>query len=146
VPSAATTTYHVRDYQNPDAGAADRPLTKAAKGKTKSKIEAKKGSGTSSGSSGAAAEPEPSTTGYNVRDYQNPDAGAADLPLTKAAKGKTKGKGKGEGTTFVCFNCGRTAPKLLRCSQCHHAHYCGPEVRPTKRVRVSPRLPIPWPT
>ena len=102
---------------------------------------------TSSGSSGAAAEPEPSevpstraaaattgtTTTYNVRDYQNPDAGADDQALSKAAKGKTKAKGEkgGGATTFVCFNCGRTAPKLLRCSQCHHAHYCGPEVRPT---------------
>ena len=97
----------------------------------------------SSGPSGAAAEPEPSevpstrtaaaaaATGYNVRDYQNPDAGAADQPLIKAAKGQTKGKGKKGGTTtVVCFNCGRAAPKLLRCGQCHHAHYCGPMVSP----------------
>ena len=95
----------------------------------------------SSGPSGAAAEPEPSevpstrtaaaATGYDVRAYQNPDAGAADQPLAKAAKGKTEDKGKKGGTTtVVCFNCGRAAPKLLRCGQCHHAHYCGPEVSP----------------
>ena len=93
---------------------------------------------------GAAAEPEPSevpstrtaataATTYNVRDYQNPDAGAADLPLIKTAKGKADDKGKKGGTTtVVCFNCGRAAPKLLRCGQCHHAHYCGPEVSPMR--------------
>ena len=92
--------------------------------------------------SGAAAEPEPSAAApsarrataaatYNVRDYQNPDAGAADLPLSKTSKGKTDDKDKkGGATTVVCFNCGRAAPKLLRCGQCHHAHYCGPEVSP----------------
>ena len=99
---------------------------------------------TSSASSGAAAEPEPepsevpstrtaaaAATTYNVRDYQNPDAGAADLPLSKTSKGKTDAKGKkGGATTVVCFNCGRAAPKLLRCGQCHHAHYCGPKVSP----------------
>ena len=86
---------------------------------------------TSNGSSGAAAEPAAATT-YNVRDYQNPDAGAADLPLTKTSKGTTDdAKGKKAGTTtVVCFNCGRAAPKLLRCGQCHHAHYCGPKVSP----------------
>ena len=68
-------------------------------------------------------------TGYNVRDYQNPDAAAADLALTKTVKGKTKGKGK-KGATFVCFHCGCAAAKLLRCGQCHHAHYCGPKVSP----------------
>ena len=97
---------------------------------------------TSGGSSGAAAEPEPEpsevpstraagATTYNVRDYQNPAAGAAALQLSKAAKGKTEDKGKkGGATTVVCFNCGRAAPKLLRCGQCHHAHYCGPKVSP----------------
>ena len=86
-----------------------------------------------------AAEPGPSSTApsapttYNVRDYQNPDAGAADLPLTKTSKGKTDSKGKKGGTTtVVCFNCGRAAPKLLRCGQCHHAHYCGPKVSPMR--------------
>ena len=71
------------------------------------------------------------TTCYNVRDYQNPDAGAANQPLTKAADDKSKAKGKkGGATTVVCFNCGRAAPKLMRCGQCHHAHYCGPKVSP----------------
>ena len=53
---------------------------------------------TSSEPSGAAAEPEPEppATTYHVRDYQNPDAGAADRPLTKAAKGKDKTKTKGK--------------------------------------------------
>ena len=92
--------------------------------------------------SGAAAEPEPSAaapsarraaaaTTYNVRDYQNPDAGAADRPRSKAAKGKgatkTKGKKKDGAATFICFTCGKAAPKLLTCSQCHRAHYCDRE-------------------
>ena len=73
-------------------------------------------------SGGAAEEPEPAsttaaTTTYNVRDYQNPDAGA-DQPLTKA-----KAKGKKDGTP-VCFHCGKANPKLLTCSACHHARYC----------------------
>ena len=102
---------------------------------------------TSGGSSGAAAEPEPepsevpstrtaaAATTYNVRDYQNPDAGAANLPLTKTSKGKSDDKGKkGGATTVVCFNCGRAAPKLLRCGQCYHAHYCGPKVSPMSNV------------
>ena len=104
---------------------------------------------TSGGSSGAAAEPEPEpsevpstraagATTYNVRDYQNPDAGAADLQLSKAAKGKTEDKGKkGGAATVVCFHCGRAALKLMRCGQCHHAHYCGPKVSPMRRVRVN---------
>ena len=73
-------------------------------------------------SGGAAEEPEPAsttaaTTTYNVRDYQNPDAGA-DQPLTKA-----KAKGKKDGTP-VCFHCGKADPKLLSCAACHHARYC----------------------
>ena len=107
---------------------------------SRSKPSSNRRSRTSSSSSAAAAEPEPSevpstrtaaaaATTYNVRDYQNPDAGAADLPLSKTSKGKTDAKGKKGGTTtVVCFNCGRAAPKLLRCGQCHHAHYCGPKV------------------
>ena len=100
---------------------------------------------TTTTNSGAAAEPEPSAaapsarraaaaTTYNVRDYQNPDAGAADRPRSKAAqakgKGATKAKGKkkdGEAPTFICFTCGKAAPKLLTCSQCHRAHYCDRE-------------------
>ena len=35
-----------------------------------------------------------------------------------------------KGATFVCFHCGCAAAKLLRCGQCHHAHYCGPKVSP----------------
>ena len=111
---------------------------------------------TSSGSSGAAAEPEPepsempstrtaaaaAATTYNVRDYQNPAAGAADLSLSKTSKGKTDDKGKkGGATTVVCFHCGRAAPKLMRCSQCHHAHYCGPKVSPSALGLARARLP-----
>ena len=59
---------------------------------------------------------------YNVRDYQNPDAGATDRPLTKGAEGKTKSK-KGS-TTFVCFHCGKSGAKLRSCGQCHRAYYC----------------------
>lgn len=89
---------------------------------------------TTTSNSGAvsADEPEPSTTGpfarptsattYNVREYQNPDLGAAALPRSKTAKGK-----KQAGAVFVCFNCGKAAPKLLTCGQCHHAQYCGRE-------------------
>ena len=118
--------------------------TSASASVSRSKPSSNRRSRLSSGPSGAAAEPEPpevpstrtstststaATTGYNVRDYQDPDAGAADLALTKGAtdKAKTKGK-KGGATTVVCFNCGRAAPKLLKCGQCYHAHYCGPEV------------------
>ena len=36
---------------------------------------------------GAAPRSEGATK-YNVRDYQNPDAGAADQPRTKAVNGK----------------------------------------------------------
>ena len=107
----------------------------------------------SSGSSGAAAEPEPSevpstrtaaataATGYNVRDYQNPDAGAADQPLTKAAKGKGKGKAKGKkgGTTSVCFHCGKSGAKLRSCGQCHRAYYCS---RECQNLLDHPQLPF----
>ena len=67
-----------------------------------------------------------------MRDYQNPDAGAADQPLTKAAKGKGKGKGKTKGTKGValalaCFHCGKSGAKLRSCGQCHRAFYCDRE-------------------
>ena len=82
------------------------------------------------GGGGAAAEPEPSasteSTGYTVRDYQNPDAGAADQPVTKG-KGKGAGKTKGKGQIFVCFHCGKSGAKLRSCSQCHRAYYCDRE-------------------
>ena len=53
----------------------------------------------------AAAEPGPDApeaspspprggTMYNVRDYQNPDAGAAGRPHAAARKGKKKAKAK----------------------------------------------------
>ena len=77
----------------------------------------------------ATATPTAPTT-YNVRDYQNPDAGAADQPLTKAAKGKTKGKTKGTkgvALALVCFHCGKSGAKLRSCGQCHRAYYCDRE-------------------
>ena len=67
---------------------------------------------------------------YNVRDYQNPDAGAADQPLTKAAKSKTEAKGKGMkgvALALVCFHCGKSGAKLRSCGQCHRAYYCDRE-------------------
>ena len=88
---------------------------------------------------GAAAEPEPSarstaTTGYDVRSFQNPDAGAADQPRSRT-KGKSKGKGKGKGKrgegTSTCFKCGKSGAKLQSCGQCHRAYYCGREVSPS---------------
>ena len=91
---------------------------------------------TGGGGGGAAesevADEEPTTAtssttsttgGYNVREYQNPDAGAKDLALTKAAKGKGK-KEKG-GDTHVCFHCGKSGAKLRSCAQCRRAWYCG---------------------
>ena len=91
----------------------------------------------SSGSSGAAAEPEPPDN-YHVRDYQNPDAGAADQPLTKtAAKGKGKGK-KGGTSTSICFHCGKAGAKLRSCGQCHRAYYCGRECQRKDRTRHKP--------
>ena len=109
----------------------------------------------SSGPSGAAAEPEPSevpstrtataaaATGYNVRDYQNPDAGAADQPLTKAAKGKTKGV-KGVALALACCHCGKSGAKLLTCGQCHRARYCDRECqrRDWKRHRRACRAAV----
>ena len=58
-----------------------------------------------------------------MREYQNPDAGAKDLALTKAAKGK--GKKKKGGDTHVCFHCGKSGAKLRSCAQCRRAWYCG---------------------
>ena len=68
-----------------------------------------------------------SEANYNVREIQNPDAGAADQPRTKA--GKTQGKegkiDKKDGTTLhVCFTCGTSGAKLRSCGQCHRAYYC----------------------
>ena len=79
---------------------------------------------------GAAAEPEPepeppgstSATSYNVRDYQNPDAGA-EQALTTPTKTKKKGK-KGSTSQHVCFHCGKAGAKCS-CGQCHRAFYCG---------------------
>ena len=90
---------------------------------------------------GAAAEPEPSarstaTTGYDVRSFQNPDAGAADQPRSRT-KGKGKGKTKRGGCTSTCFTCGKSGAKLQSCGQCHRAYYCGREVSPRACVRVS---------
>ena len=58
-----------------------------------------------------------------MREYQNPDAGAKDLALTKTAKAKGK-KEKG-GDTHVCFHCGKSGAKLRSCAQCRRAWYCG---------------------
>ena len=71
------------------------------------------------------SEPPPaaaadSTSGYNVRDYQNPDAGAAQALTTK---GKGKGKGQGGGAAH-CYHCGKDSPKT-KCGRCFHAKYCG---------------------
>ena len=46
----------------------------------------------------AAEAGPPASTLYNVREYQNPDAGAADRPLAKAAAKDKKGA---TSTTFV---------------------------------------------
>ena len=78
----------------------------------------------------SAAESERATTTYNVRDYQNPDAGLSDLALTKGGgKGGKGGKGggttgKGKGATRSCFSCGRASAKLCSCSRCRRAFYC----------------------
>ena len=74
---------------------------------------------------------------YNVRDYQNPDEPLTNDGAVDQSKGKGKGKGKGKKgtTTVVCFSCGRAAPTLFRCSKCHHAHYCGSQVRPSSGVK-----------
>ena len=47
--------------------------------------------GAAAEASSSTAKPTRAATTYNVREYQNPDAGAADQPLTKAAKANTKG-------------------------------------------------------
>ena len=78
----------------------------------------------------SAAESERATTTYNVRDYQNPDAGLSDLALTKGGgKGGKGGKGggttgKGKGAIRSCFSCGRASAKLCSCSRCRRAFYC----------------------
>ena len=87
-----------------------------------------------------AAAPAPAAaTGYNVRDYQDPDAGAAERPLAKATKGNTKRKGKtkgkkGGGDDAVCFTCGSSGAKLSSCSQCHRAFYCNRQVPPGRQA------------
>ena len=107
--------------------------TSASASTSRSTSPSDRRSSASSGGNGAAAEPEPSevpsaTTTYHVRDYQNPDAGAADRPLTKtAAKGKDDSKGKKGGSTSVCFHCGKSGAKLRSCGQCHRAYYCDRE-------------------
>ena len=86
----------------------------------------------------AAAEPEPepppepppqaaAAATYNVRDYQNPDAGAADQALAKPSKAKGNKKGGGGATHHVCFRCGKASAKCRSCGQCHRAWYCGRE-------------------
>ena len=60
--------------------------------------------------------------GYNVRDYQNPDAGS-DQALTKPSKAKAVAK-KGGSRRRVCFHCGRASAKCRSCGQCHRAWYC----------------------
>ena len=94
------------------------------------------------GSKPFTADAPPTTSAaaatYNVRDYQNPDEPLTNHGAIDQSKGKDNGKGegkKGGATTVVCFSCGRAAPKLLRCSKCHHAHYCGSQVRPSSGVK-----------
>ena len=66
----------------------------------------------------SAAAPAPAAPTYNVRDDQNPDAGAAQ-DLTKPSKAK-KGK-KGGASQHVCFRCGKASAKCRSCGQCHLA-------------------------
>ena len=61
------------------------------------------------------------TTTYNVRDYQNPDAGL-DQPPTKATK-DARGKTKADGS-HRCSRCGKPGAKSS-CTKCHRANYCG---------------------
>ena len=70
----------------------------------------------------AAAEPEPepppepppqaAAATYNVRDYQNPDAGAADQALTKPSKAKAVAKKAGS-RRRVCYRCGKANAKSI---------------------------------
>ena len=57
----------------------------------------------------------PPASTYNVRDYQNPDAGS-DQPLAKGASAKGKGKSGGGASPHACFHCGNEARRrvLLR--------------------------------
>ena len=85
--------------------------TSASASTSRSTSPSDRRSSASSGGSGAAAEPEPSevpsaTTTYHVRDYQNPDAGAADRPRSKAAKGKI------QTTTTLRSSASNAVPKL----------------------------------
>ena len=102
---------------------------------------------------GGAAEPEPEppratqpAATYNVRDYQNPDAGAAQ-DLAKPSKGKSKAKGKagegegqGEGRAkgdeddgaHRCGNCDAPDAKS-KCKGCGVGYYCN---RECQKVRV----------
>ena len=50
------------------------------------------------------------TARYNVRDYQNPDAGAADQPRTKAVKGKVLDKKSDFATQVRQARCCRCCP------------------------------------
>ena len=43
----------------------------------------------------------------------------------KKKKGKGKGKGGAEPETHRCFHCQSEGTKMMRCSQCHFAWYCG---------------------
>ena len=43
----------------------------------------------------------------------------------EATKGKTKAKGKAEAETHQCFHCQSEGAKMMCCSQCHRAWYCG---------------------
>ena len=109
---------------------ANRSNTSASASSSRSRPKSSQDSRSRRGSSGAAAEPEPSevpstraaaaaaaglATGYNVRDYQNPDAGAADRPLTKAAaKGKDDSKAKKGGISTLQSILGNTGPSVVR--------------------------------
>ena len=76
----------------------------------------KEGGDNNMSKSEGAAEDKAKDPTYDVRAYQNPDAGADEATL----KGKSK---KGRSEASRCYRCG--APSTKACGRCRRARYCG---------------------
>eukprot|EP00618_Florenciella_parvula_P039439 CAMPEP_0119472460 /NCGR_PEP_ID=MMETSP1344-20130328/4513_1 /TAXON_ID=236787 /ORGANISM="Florenciella parvula, Strain CCMP2471" /LENGTH=122 /DNA_ID=CAMNT_0007505413 /DNA_START=650 /DNA_END=1015 /DNA_ORIENTATION=+ len=79
----------------------------------------------------AASEGTTPPTDASAPAAANSTSSSTPTKTTKKAKGKTGGMGKGKEAaappeeTHRCFHCQSEGAKMMCCSQCHRAWYCG---------------------